>query len=117
MINLTSYNVRPGRVNGEEAVTPGGVPQIYQIEGLSLEGTTGWNPLEETVYDERIAIPFTTRATNPNGVKIEQLLAIMIHRLESFQTGKHASPYNQTAIVHLRSALDTMERRMIAVQS
>lgn len=46
-----------------------------------------------------------------NGITQEVLLAIVIDRLECFQTGPYASEYNQHALEDVRSALDWLQRR------
>lgn len=46
-----------------------------------------------------------------NGVTHEVLLAILIHRLESFQAGDFPSPYNATALANLERALDALKLR------
>lgn len=112
MIDLQYYGVEPGTHDGKDVITPGGVPQIYQLVGMDMTEVSTWDPLSEVLYDDRIAIPFTTRGENPNGVTIEQVLAMLIHRLQTFQSGKHPSPYNQVALEHLERALRCMQVRM-----
>lgn len=46
-----------------------------------------------------------------NGVTHEALLAILIDRLEKFQAGPFAGPYNGEALMHLRTALDCLQQR------
>jgi len=46
-----------------------------------------------------------------NGVTQEALLAIVIDRLEGFQSGDYANDYNQQALEHCRSALDALKGR------
>ena len=46
-----------------------------------------------------------------NGVMNEDLLAILIDRMEGFQAGEYACDLNQDALQHLREALDSFGRR------
>lgn len=39
-----------------------------------------------------------------NGITHEVLLAVLIDRLQSFQTGQYANPFNQMALEHLQAA-------------
>lgn len=46
-----------------------------------------------------------------NGVTNEALLAVVAHRLESFQNGQFADEYNQSALEHINAALDALSSR------
>jgi len=46
-----------------------------------------------------------------NGVQQEDLLAIVIDRLESFQAGPFANSYNQEALDHCKKALAALHQR------
>lgn len=46
-----------------------------------------------------------------NGLTNEVLLAIVIDRLECFQTSKFASPFNEAALTHVRQGLAALEAR------
>jgi len=46
-----------------------------------------------------------------NGVQNEDLLSIVIDRLQSFQSGPFACEQNQRALEHCLSALDQLDRR------
>lgn len=46
-----------------------------------------------------------------NGITHENLLAILIDRLEGFQGGKYATVENQIALDHLRAAQNTLKFR------
>lgn len=47
----------------------------------------------------------------PNGITQEALLAVVIDRLESFQNGPFASPFNATALESCKAALDALQQR------
>jgi hypothetical protein len=46
-----------------------------------------------------------------NGVTIESLIAVGMHRLECFQGGPFPSPDNAEALVHLDKAMECLKRR------
>jgi len=46
-----------------------------------------------------------------NGITHEALLAILIDRMEGFQSGPYASADNATALDHLRGALSALQNR------
>lgn len=46
-----------------------------------------------------------------NGITQEALLAIVIHRLECFQEGEFANPFNQAALEYCEMALAELKRR------
>jgi hypothetical protein len=46
-----------------------------------------------------------------NGITNEVLLAIVIDRLEDFQTSKYANEFNARALEHAGAALDALEAR------
>lgn len=48
-----------------------------------------------------------------NGVHQEDLLAIVIHRLTSFQAGPFANQYNAEALEHSKAALAALQQRTI----
>lgn len=50
-------------------------------------------------------------AAGVNGVTHEVLLAVLIDRLEGFQSGPYAHPHNADALTSLRSALASLQQR------
>lgn len=46
-----------------------------------------------------------------NGVSHEVLIAVVMDRLQGFQSGPYASPDNQEALEHLEKALEALQRR------
>lgn len=46
-----------------------------------------------------------------NGVTQEALIAVCMHRLESFQGGPFPSPDNAEALAHLAKAMECLQRR------
>lgn len=111
MIDLAPYNVS---TSVETNIATPSVPVIYRITGMDFTKVKTWSPPSETLYDDKLSIPFTTSSVEPNGVMMEQLTAIMIHRLESFQAGNTPCLENDVTLMHLRSALASMNRRASA---
>jgi hypothetical protein len=50
-------------------------------------------------------------ADGVKGISNEALLAVLIDRLEGFQSGRFASRQNETILGHLRNALSAMDKR------
>lgn len=46
-----------------------------------------------------------------NGITNETLIAVLIDRLEGFQGGQYAHPYNADALTSLRSAMASLKQR------
>src|SRR5574343_1854857 len=52
-----------------------------------------------------------------NGIGQEELLAIVQHRLQCFQSGPFACQENQEALFHVQTALEALERRTLERRS
>lgn len=50
---------------------------------------------------------------DPNGAFVEDVIAAAKDRLEFYQEGRFASPYNAVAIEHLRMALESLNQRTL----
>lgn len=107
------------------------IRQIHGHEGSSLNNKAAINADERDEnggsYHYSIALDnddgtFTTRATldfqkgplkeaGLNGISDEALIAIVIDRLEGFQTGPFRSRDNAIAITHLETALLWLQKR------
>lgn len=84
----------------------GGACHNYRISGL--KGPLDNHPIPT------IDIRFQNgpiRECGTNGITHEALLAILIDRLEGFQSGKYATVENQIALDHLRAAQATLKFR------
>ena len=57
------------------------------------------------------------KEVGPNGIFIEDLMAIAIHRLECFQEGDFACEENANALDHLRKSLQILNDRTAARQA
>ena len=78
-------------------------------------------PLPEGIFTdsplgqlERITFqngPINVDGNGVNGIQHEDLLAILIDRLEGFQRGEFRSAYNGNALYHLRKALGELQSR------
>lgn len=69
----------------------------------------------DNIKDERLArIHFQEGAIQEhgvNGVQLEDLLAICVHRLEGFQDGQFACEPNQVALDHIKVAIAALDAR------
>lgn len=97
MREITGHKVNPANdvlyVAAIDGPGPGGASHKYTISGpdyslyVKLEFQNG--PIAEA---------------GVNGITQEVLIAILIDRLEGFQSGQFANDYNQRALDHLKSA-------------
>lgn len=93
----------------------GGASHLYEIRGFD----TASNKADLLVarYDapaDHSTVLFQygpVKEFGRNGVTHEALLAILIDRLEGFQTGPFACDENATALDHLRKSLDALNAR------
>lgn len=46
-----------------------------------------------------------------NGIQMEDLMAVCIHRLQGFQSGPYACTANQLALDHLKAAMTSLNER------
>lgn len=90
----------------------GGANHSYRIRGFNTTNNPSKLGMEKPEQD--VQILFQNGPINEvgvNGLTHEALLAILIDRLEGFQSGPYASEYNQNALEDVRSALDWLQRR------
>lgn len=116
---LTSHKVNPANVELSIAAQgtpgPGGANHLYWIGGFDTE-TNSACPFKRRygAPSDHTTILFQNGAIGEvgvNGITHEALLAILIDRLESFQTGPYKSNYNADALYHLQAALYVLHRR------
>lgn len=115
--NLTSHIVNPA--NDKLAITvvdepgSGGANHRYEITGMNHFRNDSHVPI--VGYDGSCVTLLFQNGPIPehgvNGVTHEALLAILIDRMEGFQRGPFASPYNAQALHHLRTAQDVLLAR------
>ena len=102
---------------------PGNANHLYMISGFD----TSTNPaklIADEMDGEPVDLAIKQSGAVPlifqngaigevglNGITPEALLAILIDRLESFQTGPYKSNYNADALYHLQAAMDALHRR------
>lgn len=120
MIQLTSHQV-PGdpapqlSIHVTDEMGPGGAYHKYEITGFD----TSLNPskMGDNGYTHefsRLVVLFQNgplREVGANGITQEALLAILIDRLSSFQTGPFACPENAAALYHCERALWKLQER------
>lgn len=102
MREISSHKVNPANdvlsVHALDGPGPGGASHRYDIGGPSFV-------VHIDFQDGAIA------EAGVNGLTHEALLAILIDRLEGFQTGPYANDYNGAALDHLRSAAGCLHDR------
>lgn len=81
----------------------GNAPHYYEI--TIGEPQNGQTPLGLTFQHGPI------KEVGTNGITQEVLLAILIDRLEGFQSGPYACPENAAALLHLMQARDSLHDR------
>lgn len=109
MRELTGHKVNPANDRLTVAVLDepgsGGAHHVYEI--------TGYLPPNDE-FPGITRIEFQNGPINEagvNGITHEALLAILIDRLECFQNGPFANPYNATALSSLKVAQETLLAR------
>ena len=116
---LTGHQVNPAndvlRVTVADAPGADGANHRYEIRGFNTEENPSYDSGDSAVCDSpELVILFQNgpiAEAGVNGVTHEVLLAILIDRLEGFQSGQFANPYNQTALDACRKAQDALLQR------
>jgi len=122
---LTGHQVNPANDTLQISVIDqpgsGGAHHAYLIEGAAMFTNPSMPLLQEVARDRRQdqaeAGYFVLFQNGPipeagvNGVTHEALLAILIDRLECFQTGPFANEFNGKALQHLQLAQETLLSR------
>lgn len=86
----------------------GNASHRYTMEyrDCTADGSTGFGAEQEVSFQHG-----PIAEVGVNGITNEVLLAIVIDRLEGFQTSKYANVYNARALDRCRDALETLELR------
>ena len=116
---LTGHIVNPAndqlKITVADEPGSGGANHRYEITGLDTEGNASKTGPDG--YSHRYSKLVVLFQNGPipehgvNGVTHEALLAILIDRMEGFQRGPFASPYNAQALHHLRTAQEVLLAR------
>lgn len=86
----------------------GGANHKYSIGGFIHRNDAGTD--DETAITLRFQNG-PIKEVGTNGVTHEALITVVIDRLESFQRGPFAHPYNADALTSLRNALASLQQR------
>lgn len=121
MRELTGHKVNPAndtlKIEVLDGPGAGGAHHCYAITGFDYANNASVPKYTHTGYLKDEDTAFILFQNGPiaevgvNGVTHEALLAILIDRLESFQAGPYASPYNQTALDSLKVAQEALLAR------
>lgn len=118
MREITTHRVTPANdrltVVAADAPGPGGASHAYVITGFDPTR----NPSEERREAQNgvLRVLFqngTIPEVGVNGVTEQSLLAVLIDRLEGFQSGPFACHENEQTLHHLRYALEWSHRRTL----
>lgn len=119
MKTITTHIVNPVndklKINIIDEPGAGGANHYYTITGFDTETNKSVMHLEEYNWT-RHSIIFQNGPINEvgvNGITQEALLAIVAHRLESFQSGPFANEYNRKALEHVLEALKLLKARTL----
>lgn len=121
MRQITSHIVNPANEKLEISVLDepghGGACHHYVIEGADLEKNPSVESLVNFEGDQRTAVilfqngPIGEDGNGVNGVTHEALLAILIDRLQGFQSGRYACVENQVALERIQQAQRALQER------
>lgn len=92
----------------------GGANHAYAIYGFHTQSNTSAGPAPFGKDETCAAILFQNgpiKEFGVNGLTQEALLAIVIDRLRSFQSGPFACDDNELALKHTQAALNTLQNR------
>lgn len=121
MRHLTAHKINPAndKLTIEVLDEPGqgGACHLYGITGFNSET----NASDPSVSRHGAAATYSTvlfqngpiGEVGVNGVTQEVLLAILIDRLECFQSGAYANEYNAEALAHVKAAMAALHRRTL----
>jgi hypothetical protein len=121
MRELTGHQVNPAndvlKIEVQDKPGTGGASHLYHITGFN----SGSNPSDpwtarHGVPAEHSTILFQNGPIGDvgvNGITHEVLLAILIDRLEGFQSGPYATADNQMALNAVRTAQTALQRRTL----
>lgn len=93
----------------------GGACHLYQISGFSTK-TNASDPFparygQPADHSTVIFQNGPIAEAGVNGITHEALLAVLIDRMEGFQSGPYAHPKNASALEHMRGALNDLQSR------
>jgi hypothetical protein len=88
----------------------GNANHAYLISGFNTSSNVSYDGSPKT-QQVRLFQNGPIKSVGVNGTTHEAELAILIDRFEGFQAGPYACDDNKLALLHLRLALDYMQRR------
>lgn len=119
MRELNGHKINPAndvlKIEVLDAPGAGGAHHRYDITGFDTTGNP--SAVSNDGYSSHFCRTILLFQNGPiaaagvNGLTHEALLAILIDRLESFQKGPYANPYNQRALEHLVGAQEALLSR------
>lgn len=98
-------------ITAVDGAGPGGASHRYDIDGMDSRTNES---VPNSLHHQKVILAFqhgTVPEKGPNGVTHEALLAIVMDRLEGFQSGPYKCADNEEALIHLRAAQTALQRR------
>lgn len=93
----------------------GGAHHLYLLDGFDFRENPSMESLKDLRFDSNIQGIFfqngPVKESVANGITCELLLALVIDRLECFQSGPYACMDNAVALEHTAYALETLQQR------
>lgn len=102
------------KIEVTDAPGAGGANHRYEIAGFSCLSNPSATGYEQTNIELIFFQNGPIKEVGVNGITQEALLAIVIDRLRSFQTGPFSCRENAIALTHIEEALMWLQRRTVA---
>ncbi len=113
MREITSHKVNGCNeqltVNAVDGPGPGGASHHYLIAGYTV--AVPFDGEDGGYYENSVDLRFQNGPGASNGITHETLLAVLIDRLQGFQSGKFANQYNHSALGFLLAAQMVLKAR------
>lgn len=118
---ITSHNV-PGLETGIRISAPSESDtepsnRLYLVSGFNSRNNPAFKAVSTVAFNEDLqGFAFVNNVDEngvPNGLTLEALTAILIDRLEVFQSGPFACDENDVAMVHYKAALNVLHQRTL----
>lgn len=102
---INSFNCQHVRVTALDGPGPGGASHEYLVTVHSPAEDKALEPLQLSFQNGALLV------SGVNGLTDEALLAVLIDRLEGFQSDKYACRENDKALTHMQEAMHWLQHR------
>ncbi|MGE0797280.1 MAG: hypothetical protein AB7G13_28710 [Lautropia sp.] len=123
MRQITSHVVNPAndllKIEVLDEPGHGGACHVYEIAGFDTVTNSGNVALRYQGMVPSVFIPFQNgpidaEGNGVNGITHEALIAILIDRLQGFQSGRYNCIENANALLHLEAAQKALQSRTLS---